>query len=363
MMSAKSARGRFPPRLAIFASAALLGIAAGAWLIRSDDDLLALSIEQAGSPIAEANPAWIVRGTYDGPVGDPFARRISQVRDRQIHRLVEAETLYAAPGFESASTELLVRYHLLGNGAKWVTKGDPVLALLGFIPPASFDREVDRTQVRLIALATIKDGAVSFIGNRAPESNRLLAALDTIDGSDVGRLIALASENQQRVNAILSDVDHVAGPALSAVASATRVPTEAELWHESDRRFRALQRGVAPDSVIDRYARRVVFIDIAEAAQAEGLVIATRNSEGVMTASDMTIPDWVDELFFVPGEKVEVFVTTDPWSDRGSVIGTLDVTDIRDNDVIRIVVGIDAKGQYTFSHTVQTMDSFRGSDS
>jgi hypothetical protein len=340
----------------------VLGIAAGAWLLQSDDQPIALSSLEAGSPIADANPAWIVKGIYDGPVGEPFARRDPQNPDRQLHQLVKTETLYAAPGFETASSELLVRYPVVGERAEWVARGDAVVAVLGFIPPASFDAETDRTQVRLIALGTFEDGSVSFVGNRAAESDRILAALGTIEDSDVGRLISLATENQQRIDAILSDTDYTAGPALSAVAAATRVPTEAELWHETDRRFRALQRGVAPDSVIDSYATRILFVDITPEAQTEGLIVATRNSEGVMTASEMTIPDFVDELFFVPGEKVEVFVTTDPWSDSGTVIGTLDVSDLRDNDVVTIRIETDRGGRYTLSHSARTMESFRASN-
>lgn len=147
-----------------------------------------------------------------------------------------------------------------------------------------------------------------------------------------------------------SSRDDSLGPALQAARgqarSATAATSPEALWESSDPLTRGLQRGTAPDDLLDTLPElSVVYTISGDVPDAyPGALVQVRNNLGVTSSIDASLSHGTDILFGSPGNPFEVtLVVEDPA--RAMLIGDLPALRWEGASAIAVNVSLDSNGQ------------------
>ncbi len=202
----------------------------------------------------------------------------------------------------------------------------------------------------------IGTGTGPSFGLVGDDTNLLMVELETVAKAldvdletafvTIGREL-LASDELMREGSNRNDS---LGPALRAASgqaqSATQATSPEALWEASDPLTRALQRGTAPDELLDTLPElSVVYTISGHVPDANpGSSVQVRNNLGVTSSIDAALFHGTDTLFGSPGNPFEItLVVEDPA--RAMLIGNIAAIRWENAYAISVKVSLDPNGQ------------------
>lgn len=344
----------------------LAGVVVATSLSRSPVPIETMA-EVAGPPHSFADlpgSAYVVSGTFQGTERVGFD-------DMGFAVIVELENPTYL-GDDSPETPTQTPAPLLSKGETisiWVdefdlsgalAQGDRVVAIVAhnsdFDPPWI-------TQ----ALGRGGDDDVTMIGLNAEALNVELAAVASslkVDREQALWTLAaeqLEADDRERAGEVRSDS---LGPAL-AVAASTRDDIQLAasgdaLWDSVDPAIRGLQRGVAPDALLDELPELSVVYTVSDdfIKKYPDMLIQVRNELGITSSIEAAIGEASDTVYGSPGGMFEVTLVKEGSQKSANVIGPLEASKWNGAYALAIVVDIDRAGDPVVNASTLTETQF-----
>lgn len=330
---------------------------------RNDSAMLTIERGVAQSFLEMGGSAYVVSGIYQGTAeveGLPSFAVVVELENPVYlgDDSPDNPTQTPAPKLSKGETITVRTEHF--DADRVLEKGDRVLAIVAhhsaFEPPWV-----------TVALGRGKGDDVTMIGANGTSLERELAAVASALNSDrETAFFTIAAEQLEAADMVRagSPFADSMGPALTVVAASVDSMVAADsaegLWEEADPAVRGLQRGVAPDSLLDSLPELNVTFSISDAfiEQYPGALIQIRNELGVTASVAADLGEASDILYGSPGAEFEVTVVTD-WDQKSAqVIGVAESRKWSDAYALDVTVTIGEDGTPVATTRMLNEDEF-----
>jgi len=354
----------------LLAALAVTGLLSGALIAAStlsggaDSDVI--MIESGGLPstfVDMGGAAYVVSGFYQGTAEvDSFSgfAVVIELENPMYLGDDSPDTPTQTPAPQLSEGEVITIHTREFDADAVVNKGDRVLAIVAhnsnFEPPW--------------VTAAIASGAgddVAMIGvNADPLQLELTAVAAALESDLESAFFAIAAEQLDADDGVRAGLayDEAMGPALTEAAAARDEAAAANsleaIWYDADPLRRGLQRGVAPDSLLDTLPTLYVIYSMSDEfiEQHPRALVEIRNELGVTSSIAADLGEGDDILYGSPGAQFEVTVVTDGNQEQASVIGLVESSQWSDTYAIAVAVETDANGALTATTRRLTEEEF-----
>jgi hypothetical protein len=303
--------------------------------------------------------AYLIDGVYVESDGDDqFEDFIALVVDIELPEFLgdDSPGVQDPPPVLAPGDQIRLRVHEF-DVTNSLTPGDRILAIV------AHNSNLDPPWTTA-AIASWTGSGFHMIGGNADKlAVELAVAATTLNSDPETAFVTLAREIFSSDMKIQQGSERrtTYGPALAAIAGVQQAASDPTvIWNESDPTQRALQRGTAPDDLLDTLPEMsVIYTFTSEFSTAyPDTLVMVRNNLGITSSVASDLYGASDSIFGSPGNPFEVTIAQPDQLAAATVIGFIDSSDWEGQYAIAVEVTTTEDGTPKASVKSLTQEQF-----